>query len=346
MRFFKISSLGLILCLILALVAFPLAVSAAPAGSTGFSAKIVATSGQVIVGEVDATGFDVGIYIGPGIHNVVITGATVHGANNEGILVQDTSGIIVKNSTIKGNATDLGPYKGNLNTLSEDKAIVLAGTTGVQVTNNIVESNGHGGICILDDGPNHPFAPNTVTAVPIAGNWNNISNNKIKDNLGDCGIVVSAKNPGGGVSYNFIANNTVAGFNPPGDPIPGVGGIVVAGGAFGPVKLSYNVIWRNTVTGGFLPGISLHAFGPGVITGTLLLGNVLSYNGAGEVEPPPAKTKGIEIFAVPNVGTISNTIIDFGSISNDYYGIWHQGDTATHIGNAIIMNNVTKSTFP
>ena len=117
---------------------------------------------------------------------------------------------------------------------------------------------------------------------------------------------------------------------------------MVAGGAFGPVKVTNNVVLKNVVTGGFLPGISLHAFGPGVISGTQLIGNVLSHNGAWEISK---QTTGVEIFAVPNVGTIARTQILKDSVSDDYYGVFHTGDTGTHIAN-LTTNGVTVPVFP
>jgi parallel beta-helix repeat protein len=337
MRKIKFISVAIFLALILTLAGFPLAVSAATPNNTGLTAKIVAHSFQMITGHVNAAGYDIGVYIGPGVRNVTVTGATISGAHDEGILVQDTSGIVIKNSTISKNGltgSHADPSSGNL---TEDKAIVLAGTTNCLVKNNVVEDNGHGGIAVLDDGPNHPFALNAVTATLIPGTRNFITGNDIVDNQGDCGIVVSAKNPRAGVSHhgdsygfpgtnpgdgvndNTISNNRVVG---------GVGGIIVAGGALGPVNVMNNVIQDNVVAGGFIPGISIHAFGPGVITGTKLIGNVLSNNGAGEQSD---NTTGIEIFAVPGVGVIKGTQVQSDTVINDYFGVWHVGDSGTTI---------------
>lgn len=335
----SIATVGIIVALIISLVAFPLAVSAAPAGSTGFDAAIVAISGQKITGTIDASGFDVGIYIGPGVRNVKVIGATVTGANDEGILVQDAANIVIKNSTISGNGVD-PDLDSNGGPLTENKGIVLAGTINSLVKNNIVENNmADGGIALVDDGPNHPFAPGDVATAPIASTGNVITGNLVKDNLNACGIVVSAKNPGGGVSHNLISKNTVIGFNPAaGDTVLGVGSIVVAGGALGPVKLTDNIILNNVVSGGFIPGISLHAFGPGVISGTKLIGNELSDNGAGEIS---GDTTGIEIYAVPEVGVITGTQVLSSTISNDVFGVWHVGDTGTHIAHMQTDNVAT-----
>ena len=370
---------GMFIALIVALVGFPLAASAKttpppPPNNTGLTAKIVAHSGQTISGLVDATGYDIGIYIGPGVRNVTVKRATVSGANDEGILVQDTSDIVIKDSTISNNANTPGTHAGEgAGQLGEDKAIVLAGTTNCQVKDNTVENNGAGGISVLDDGPNHPFAINTVTTSPIAGTENLITGNLVKDNLNSCGIVVSAKNlgggvfdsknktergsdqenerggqhdqgnkRGGGVYNNIVSKNTVNGYM--GGPfVPNVGGIVVAGGAFGAVQVMDNVILNNVVTGGLIPGISIHAFGPAVISGTKLIGNVLSNNG-GVGDGVSNNTTGIEIFAVPG-GVITGTQVLSDTISNDVYGVWHIGDTATHIAN-LQTNSVTTPVFP
>ncbi len=310
-----------VLSTVIALVALPLGASAATAGSTGLTAAVVATSGQIISGTIDATGYDLGIYIGPGVHNVMVIGATVSGANDEGILVQDAWNIVIKNNTVSNNA-------GNATAgISENKPITLAGTTNCLVKNNTVEYNMDGGIALFDDGPNHPFAPGTVATAPIASTGNVITGNLIEDNAFGCAIVVSAKNPGGGVSNNVVSWNTVEVTNPFLGGMPRVGGIVVAGGAFGPVQVMNNVILNNVVTGGLIPGISVHAFGPGAtISGTQLIGNVLSNNGAGELS---GNTTGIEIGIVP--GVITNTQILSDTISNDAYGVWAWNATSTHI---------------
>lgn len=310
------------------------------AGSTlpnGFTAKVVAQSGQTISGNIDAKGYDLGIYIGPGVQNVKVVGAKVTGANDEGILVQDASDSLIENSTVKGNAVN--PFSTAEGT--EVKAISLAGTRNVLVEHNTVEGNNHGGIGIYDDGSNSLFAPTAIDTSPVAGTGNIVSGNLVKDNLGDCGIVLSAKNSGGTVSGDVISGNNVVGYNPAaGDKIPGVGGIVVAGGSYGAVNITNNVVSNNVATGGYIPGISLHAFGTGTISGTQLTGNVLSHNGVGGVSK---QTTGIEIAALG--GTISGTEVLRDRISYDYYGVYHVGDTNTTISN-LMTNNVTVAVGP
>lgn len=334
------------------------ALAAPPPNNTGLTAKIIAHSGQTISGPVNAAGFDIGIYIGPNVQNVTVTGANVTGANDEGILIQDTFGIVIKNSIISNNAKTPATHAGEgAGQLSEDKAIVLAGTSNCQVKDNTVENNGAGGISVLDDGPNHPFALSTVSSTPIPATGNVITRNDVVDNGVSCGIVVAAKNPAvpdshkgnsqgnsrhnqdDGVNSNTVSNNRVIS-----DPGPNVGGIVVAGGAFGPVNLKNNVIQDNAVVGGLIPGISIHAFGPGNISGTELVGNTLSNNAKGESGLSP-DTTGIEIFAVPGVGVIVGTQVQSDTVISDHHGIWHVGDSSTTIS-GLLTYAVAVATFP
>jgi Right handed beta helix region len=304
---------------------------------------------------VIATGFDVGIYVGPGVTSVTVTGAHVTRANDEGILVQDTSGIVIEESLIEGNGVKphLGhPDKGVRSAdLTENKGIVLAATVDCIVRNNVVRDNlADGGISVLDDGTNHPFAPETVTTDPIASTGNLITGNIVRDNVGGCGIVVAAKNPGAGVYSANVSGNDVVVINPVLAGLPRVGGIIVAGGAFGPVTMDGNIIENNTVTGGLIPGISIHAFGPGTITATRLIGNTLSNNGAGEIS---GNTTGIEIFALfvapPDgpglIGHISGTAIEDNTINNDHYGVFHLFDTSITIS-GLTTSNVAIAVYP
>ncbi len=296
----------------------------------GFTAKVIAYSGEHISGTVNATGFDLGIYVGPGVTNVTIEGATVYGANDEGILVQDTANVVIKDNIVKGNA--VSPAKG----LSELKAIILGGTRNVVLTGNVVEDNAHGGIGIYDDGPDIVYAPVAVATRAVPSIDNMISHNLVKDNLNDCSIVLSAKNPGGGVYNDVISGNTVQGFDPMGgDYTPGVGGIIVAGGAFGAVTVQGSVVLDNTVIGGFLPGISIHATaGPGSIVDTNIVGNTLEDNNAGS----PASA-GVQIVAVPAAGgSITGTLVVDNHVIGDTYGVFHIGDTGTRIVRLTTVN--------
>ncbi len=106
-----------------------------PAGSTGLTADVIANNGQTITGTVDATGCDIGVYVPPGTSGVTINGATVSGANDHGIMAEDTTDLAIQNSTIDNNG--LNPTS-NIDT---NKAVLLVGVTNSSVSNNTVSGN-------------------------------------------------------------------------------------------------------------------------------------------------------------------------------------------------------------
>jgi len=263
------------------------------AGSTGLTAKVVATSGQTITGLVDATGCDVGIYVGPGVSNVTIQSAVVENADNHGIFVQDAFGTTIENSVVDHNGLNPTlcpnpPQKPTGPCISEDKPIELVGTSHSVVENNTVTGNlADGGIGVADDGPLDPgaFDPGTLKAAY----HNVIANNVVVDNKGGCGIVLAAYNQGGGVSNNVVTGNVVN---------QNVAGVVVAADSPGTTVIN-NDVFRNVVEDNIIPGIIVHSNTPGdKVIGTNIQGNVLSGNGAdGEVHD--TATTGIIVVTNP-----------------------------------------------
>jgi len=294
----------------------------------GLTAKIVAVSGQTISGTVDATGYDVGIYIGPGVHGVVVTGATVSFAKQEGILVQDTWGIVIKNSTIENNGTaPTGP---------ERKAIELGGTSDCLVQGNIVRNNhGDGGIGMTDSGPVDPNAPNAITATPTPSAGNLITGNLVQNDWNGCGIVMSAWNPGAGLAHNVVMGNTLEG---------GVGGIVVAADLPNTTATD-NLVINNTVTGSAIMGIIVHSNAPGdVVSGTKIIGNILSNDGHEGPPYDPTSPTGIAVVAEvpggPSPSVLNRTQVLANTVSNETYGVWVYNAPDTHIAN-LRTSNVT-----
>lgn len=279
------------------------------AGTSGLTASIVAMSGQHISGLVDASGCDLGVYVGPGVTNVVISGATVENANDHGILVQDTSNVQILNNTVTHNVVN------KHDAIAEDKAISLIGTNNVTVSGNIVFNNvGSGGISINDDGPANPGGLNPGMSRP--GSNNVVSNNQVFDNHADCGIVVSAYNPGEGTNHNLIEGNTVS---------RNVAGIVVAADPPG-TEANFNKVIRNTVTDNFIPGIIVHSNTPGdEVGGTVVMFNTVSGNGPdGEVgldAPTGIVLAGTTFGPTTPPAIVTNSVVMFNRISNEYYGI-------------------------
>jgi hypothetical protein len=314
-----------------AAVAVPSAMAAPTRLPNGFTAAVIAHSGQKISGQIDATGYDLGIYIGPRVHGVTVSGATVTGANDEGILVQDTYGVVIKNNTIVGNAVS------NDFNLSERKAIVLAGTTGVLVTGNTVKGNGDGGIGVYDDGPNSPSAPIAIDPnrpVPAIGNV--VVRNRIADNFNGCGIVVSAKDAGSLVEATLVSHNLNTA------SVPGaVGGIIVAAGAVGAGTVADTLISDNIVTGGYIAGVGMHTSPGGAVIRTHIIGNTFAHNG-GEEAAPGSPGTAVELLSG---GRMDKTQVLHNWVADDYYGVFHVGDTATHIKH-LRTSNVTVPVGP
>ena len=292
--------------------------SCTPAGSTGLTAAVVATSGQKITGTIDATGCDVGVYVGPGTTHVTITKATISGANDHGIFVQDAKYIRITNNVVTGN--QVNPHVDcpagappSVGCIAEDKAIELVGTSFSVIARNTVSYNNGspgGGIGIADDGAWDPGAPFGNPGNPNPGDYNIVSNNNVNHNLADCQIVVAAYNPGEGVSHNIVSGNTIA---------FGVTGIVVAADSPS-TSATHNLVFHNTISNEFIPGIIIHSNTPGdVVSYNDVIGNTLSRNGPdGEV----GDSSNTGIVLAGQVTPVTHSFVGFNKISNEDVGIW------------------------
>lgn len=296
------------------------ATTCSPAGSTGLTALIIAHPHEKVTGTVDATGCDVGIYVGPGVTGVVITHATVKNANDHGILVQDTSHIVIDNSVVTNN--QLSPHAA----IAEDKAIELVGTSYSVIRHSLVtENNGApgGGIGISDDGPFNPGALNPGT--PMPGDHNIVAGNIVTNNLADCQIVVASYNTGEAVSHNVIKNNYIDN---------GVTGIVVAADLPNTVA-SHNFVDGNTVANEFIPGIIIHSNAPGdVVDHNQVTGNTLINNGPDpEVQTAGQYTTGILLAG--QVAPVTHSVVNHNIVVSEEAGIW-----ACNVANAPMHGNV------
>ena len=308
--------------------AFASTSSCVPAGSTGLTAKVVATVNETISAQtIDASGCDIGIYIGQGVTGVSINGDTVAGANDHGIFVQDSSGITISDTTVQGNGVARTPGIG------DDKALMLVGTSNSTITGNTVTGNiADGGIGVYDDGPVDLGAPNPGTLSPTQNIT--ISNNTVSGNFGGCGIVVSsgsANVPAAGASNISVTNNIISGSPGQfGQHGPVVGGIIIAGR-----KMNAITVENNIITGSAQPGIVVHSNAPGdlvnavTITGNTLAGNDwLAINGP---SVPAAIVLAATQIPPPNSPQITNTTISGNKISGGFYGIWIAGATENDI---------------
>jgi Right handed beta helix region len=301
------------------------------AGATGLTAAVVAVNGTPITTQtVNATGCDIGIYVGPGVDNVTIGGATpadavsVSGANDTGIFAEENSGLIVQNDTILNNGVE--PASG----ITSYGGIVLAGESGPTVTDSSVTNNGGGGVFVNDDGPVNPGSPNAGT-LPLTNATNNtVSNNTISANFGNCGIVYATHNAGGQITGGSISGNTITGeigvFHATG---PDVGGIVVATASAG-ATLSGVSVTGNTVSNSFEGGIIVHSHAPhDVVTGVMITGNTVGpANNWGQTNGPPTTAGiivGVDQLPPALAPTITATTVAQNTISGQFYGLWISG---------------------
>lgn len=282
----------------------------ATAGASGMTAKVVATNGQNLDGSgatLDATGCDIGVYVGPTVTGVTIQNWTIKNAKYHAIFVQDTARVRIEHNIVKNNVPD--------ETFPETKAVQATGSNMVTITNNTVVNNGGGGIGITDDGSFNPGGPNAGLTRP--GNNNVISGNTVGNNTNGCGIVVSSYNEGEGVNNNVVFGNLV--YNNP-------AGIVVAADTPNTTandnRVSANVSVANT-----LPGIIVHSNAPGdVVDGNLVSLNWVSGNAV----------TGILFETTATGATLSHTSVVNNRITNQPVPYIHSGDTGSVIsGNRI-----------
>ncbi len=331
------------------------ALACSPAGNTGLTAKQILTSNQQLIGvTVDATGCDVGIYIGPGTNTVLISGVKVSGANEHGIFVQDASHVTIQYSVVTGNgvAGHACPPSGVAppTCIAEDKGIELAGTSDSTVTHNVVSYNhADGGIGVADDGPTDPGAPGTFPGNSHGAKNDVVSDNLIINNSNGCGIVIAAYNQGTPVDNVQVTGNTIIGsapgqgqFFPPSGSY--IGQIVVA--TDGPLaQISNSQVVGNKLDGSELPGIVVHSnvFGD-VITQTLIQDNVIADNGYYPGLPSstpngPGVSQGTTgIALIAEVGgtdapppVLSHSNVSGNTILNDTNAVWICGTDHTNI---------------
>ncbi len=216
------------------------------------TAKVIAKSNELITGNINASGYTVGVYIGPGVTNVTVTDANISNANSEGILVLETSDISITSNYLTNNG--LNP--------NGDGAIIgtigLYGTSNSTVAFNKIVKNNVSGIVVASESPVVPdgisskVKPMNSTGVILNGNI-------VEEDAGGCGIVVVAWGPLMTITDALVMDNYVTGstFGQHGPTGPYVGTIVVAAD-FPFSQADNNTIMGNTVIGGLEDGIIIN----------------------------------------------------------------------------------------
>jgi hypothetical protein len=332
-----------------------------PAGTSGFTAKVVAKAGQHISGwTVDATGCDVGIYVADQASHVTISRVTVTGANGAGILVENTSDIVVERSIVHDNGLNvppppppIGPPEGTGEgeytgpRLPQAFGISLFGVSHAVVTRNMVYDNGRGGIGVMDTGPFDPGHLIAADGTPVGSSPSTpvpvrdvvVSRNTLWGNLNGCAVVVSVFNTGNHISDVTVTRNTITGtgFGATG---PDVGGIVAQTNG-GNSMVKNITISRNTIVDSGESGVIVHAAAPGSHTVNVqVVRNMLSGNN--QLNEETGHTTGVVVsswLAGADLGQSNiNTRIERNTMTDQFYGVWTQGpNPPTLVRNAITV---------
>jgi hypothetical protein len=305
----------------------------ADVGGTGLSAAVVAHAHQQISRKVvDATGCDIGIYVGAGAKHVSIRSTRVTGANFQGIFAEKTKYLTISHSTVTGNAFNTIdpsapalPGSGVHSWVGQAFGISLFGVSHATVWGNKVHDNGRGGIGVMDNGPFDPGAKmqnQNPNARLVGSSYVSIVGNTTRANYNGCGIVAATQNVGGRLTRLSIRHNRIAGTGI-GAAGPDIGGIVVAADLPGSRTTHVNVN-GNTVRNSFEAGLIVNAEAPGSWTAAVhLYNNRVSGNNVGHLEAPD--TAGVVTFAAPGAAN-RGTMIWGNDISRQFYGIWSRGD--------------------
>ncbi len=329
-----------------------------PAGTTGLTTLITASSGQVVKNQnIDATGCDIGVFVPPGSSNVVIMMNTITGAGVHGIFVQDSSNVQVSMNTVTGNSGGVPAVSCDFISppcVNEGKAIQLSGTSYSIVSHNTVNNDLFGGIAVTDDGAVDPGALSPGGSNDAVHNL--VSGNVISNVSNDCGIVIAVYNSQV-ASDNMVIGNQVYGSSPPFGVNPYVGQIVVAtDGPF--ASIQGTVVSGNTVVGSTLPGIVVHSNAPGdSISGTVIKQNTLGNNGyypsffsspntPVASDGPTGISLVAEAYGQPDAPTISGTVLSHNLVGPDTIGVWlcqttgttfnHTPDKGSTVTNAVV----------
>jgi parallel beta-helix repeat protein len=235
--------------------------------------ELVSASGQPSNTIINASGLPVGIaVVGRGAAGSVVEGLTVENSNNEGIFVQDSSGVVIENNVVTNNA--LNVFAG----VGEDKGIQLTGTNESTVAGNTVVNNHYGGIGIADDGPIDPSWNATVAqgsgvpaGSPSPSENDIISGNTISNNRPNhCAIVISSYDQGEGVKNNVASRNIV---------VDNQNGVIIAADTPNTVAIN-NTIYSNDILNNGEGGVIVHSNAPGdLVTGNSIISNVIDSDG-------------------------------------------------------------------
>ncbi len=305
-----------------------------PIGIGNLTAKVIAYPGEIITGQINATGYNFGVFIGPGVTNVLVYHAHIYGASDHGIYAEDTSGISIMYSNISYDV--LHPDKA----IPEDKALQFSGVSNSYIVGNIVtHAAGDGGIRVSSSSSLVPSGL-PIPEVNASADNNFIADNYVANDSFGCGITVTAWGPGQIVANNWVFSNTVIGsFMTPHGPTGFAVGTIVVAADFPFSVARDNVVLDNTVIGGLESNILVNAQAPWALDiGNQIIGNTLISGGFQRINNPPFDNasnlnlppapNGIGIYAnyqpgMPAPPMIQQTNVVGNIIINQGIGIWN-----------------------
>jgi hypothetical protein len=325
------------------------------AGTSGFTAKVVAHAGQTISRRaIDAAGCDVGIYVADAASHVTISRVRVTGANAAGILVENTSHVTVRRSVVTGNGfhttVPASHDSSNPGELPQAFGISLFGVSRAVVTGNTVYNNGRGGIGVMDTGPfdpGHIIGLGTSPDQPVPVRDVTVSRNILWANYNGCAIVVSAFHTDNTARNVDITGNTVVGTGVKPGVGADVGGIVAQSNGPGSTVRDITIA-RNVVTRSGEAGVIVHAAAPGSQTRNVVVDrNILSANNQLYGPPPGAEVDNTAGVVVSTLGPAQNvhTVVSRNIIFDQFYGVWTHGPNPPRLSRNLIWVTSGGSTY-
>lgn len=259
---------------------------------------------------------------------VTVSGLTVTNATGEGILVRSADHVTIERNVVTHN--DLGgipphPVKTSYAECKTEgkvpgdcgEGIHLMGSSFSIVRGNVSRGNS-GGILLSDE--TGPTAHNQITG------------NKVVNNLFDCGITVVSHNPKAapkgrprpnvaGVHGNLIAGNTLTGNGTKGQGAGVVLATAVPGGA-----VYNNTVTGNSINGNGLSGVTVHSHVPGqFLNGNVITRNQIGVNNVdGDFDFAPHVDHSTTGVLVGTVTPLSITV-SRNHFAGDHFGIWSTG---------------------
>jgi parallel beta-helix repeat protein len=244
---------------------------------------------------------------GLGASGTLLRGFTIKNAGLEGVFAVKTSNVTVMDNTLLNNDA-FGPFHPLCVAEPDDcgEAIHLQSVTNSTVIRNLVQDN-VGGILLTDeDGPT---------------SGNSIIENRVLDNIEDCGITLASHwfalgapvaRGVGGVYENKVVRNIASG--------NGAAGIGIFAGPPGAAAWGNSVV-ANVSTNNGIPGVAIHGHSPFQnLNDNVIVNNTLSGNGPDDDVPGDDQPTGISIFSA--VVPIARTVVAANQISNEHFGIF------------------------